>query len=363
MNNSKFAVFLRLMMIFAALCLSVTAQKISKPKLVSVAPTESQRVLIDRGIRLHDQGKFDEAIAMYQKVLDESPDCATAMYEMALSYGSKGDSAKAIEIATKGSQYKSPELALFYVLIGNTFDDLGKPQDAIQLYKDAIKFLKDESDSGRALSSAYYNLGVTYTRQKMYKEAREALKNAVESNPRYASPNYLLAEVFFGTKYKVPALLAAGRLISLEFNTARSKRSAQIFVEVIKPAKKDETSGNINVFLDMNAPKDEGDFAVYDLVLATLLTVKSDEDKNKTDEELFADAFDTLIGMLTEDKKLQGTFIGKTYLPFFAEAKKKGNSRILAYLIMQLNGNPNALKWLVENEAKTIAFIDWAKSY
>lgn len=350
-------------MLFFALCFSVAAQKISKPKLVSVAPTESQQKTISAGIRLHDQGKFDEAIAMYQKVLDESPDCTTALYEMALSYNSKGDPAKAMDIAYKGAQYKSPELALFYVLLGNTLDDLGKPQDAITLYKDAIKFLKEDSDNGRQLASAYYNLGVTYTRQRMYKEAREALKSAVENNPRYASPNYLLSEVFYGTKYKVPALLAAGRLISLEFNTARSKRSAEIFLEIIKPAKKDESTGNINIFLDMNAPKDEGDFGVYDLVLGTLLTVKTDDEKKKTDEEVFADAFDSLIGMLTEDKKLQGTFIGKNYLPFFAEAKKKGNSRVLAYLILQLDGNSNALKWLVENEAKTLAFIDWAKSY
>ncbi|MBK8147284.1 MAG: tetratricopeptide repeat protein [Acidobacteria bacterium] len=339
------------------------AQKLPKPTMTPSVPTTAQKFLMQQGIALHDNKKFDVAIQKYQLVLDENPDCTAAMYEMALSYAAKGDVDKALEIAMNGVKYKSTELSLFYILIANTWDDQGKSQDSIELYKDAIKFLKDEKNSQKALSSVYYNLGVTYARQKLYKESREALKNAVYSNFGYGSPNYLLAEVFLSGKYKVPAMLAAARFVSLELNSARAKRSAQIFLSILKSAKKDEKTGTINIFLDLDAPKDEGDFGMYDLVLGTLTTIESKKEETKSDDEIFAEAFDSLVALLSEDKKLKSTFVGKTYIRFLVELKKKGFSKVLAYLILQQDGNKTAEKWLVENGEKTKDFIDWAKSY
>jgi lipoprotein NlpI len=342
---------------------AVSAQKTSKPTLTPSEPTVAQKTLIQQGVVLHDSKKFDEAIEKYKSVLEENPDCTMAMYELAISYRAKGEVTKAIETATRGVKYKSPELSLFYILIANTWDEQGKPQKAIDLYQETIKILKDEKNNQNALSSVYYNLGVTYTTQKEYKEAREALKKAVEYNFGYASPNYLLAEIYLGTKYKVPAMLAAARLITLEMNSPRSKRSATIFLNTLKAAKKDEKTGNINIFIDLDAPKDEGDFAMYDLILGTLTTVKSDEDKNKSDEDIFAEAVDSLIALLSEDKKLPSTFVGKNYVPFLVEMKTKGFTKIFAYLVLQQDGNKTAEKWLLDNSQKTVAFINWAKGY
>jgi tetratricopeptide (TPR) repeat protein len=354
---------LLLFFIFCLLCGTVSAQKASKPTLTPSEPTPAQKGLIQQGVSLHDAQKYDEAIEKYKAVLEENPDCTAAMYELSISYRAKGDVTKAIETATKGVKYKSPELALFYILIANTWDEQGNPKKAIELYQDTIKILNDEKNNRTALASVYYNLGVTYTTQKQYKEAKEALKKAVENNFAYASPSYLLAEVFFGTKYKIPAMLAAARLISLEINSPRSKRSVAIFLNTLKAAKKDEKTGNINIFIDMDAPKDEGDFAMYDLILGTLTTVKGDEDKNKTDEEIFAEAVDTLIALLSEDKKLQSTFVGKNYVPFLVEMKRKGYSKTFAYLVLQQDGNLTAEKWLIDNGQKTLEFINWAKNY
>ena len=345
------------------LSLAVSAQKISKPTITPTEATAAQKQLINEGIELHDLQKYDEAIKKYEQVLKENPNNDLALYEMALSYYNKKDMPKAVETAYKLIQYKSNLGVLGYGLIANVLDDSGKPKEAIEIYQKAIKQLKGDAEFQHHLSSLYYNLGITYYRQKQYKEAREASKTAVELNFNYPSPNYLLAVIYHGTKYKVPALLAAARLISLEINTQRSKQSVDIFLNILSAAKKDEKTGNINIILDFDAPKDEGDFGIYDLFLGTLTVVKSDEDKNKTENEIFAEAVDTLIALLAEDKKLKSTFVGKTYIPFMVEMKKQGFSKTFAYLVLQQNGNKEALKWLVENEQQNIKFINWAKSY
>lgn len=356
-------VFLTILFCIVFCLTTASAQKIAKPTLTPTEATPAQKQLIQEGISLHDQKRYDDAIAKYQEVIKENPNNDLAIYELALSYYNKKDYRNATETAFKLVQYKSKIGLLGYGMIANILDDQGKPKEAIEIYQKVIKQFENEPEFQSHLSNLYYNLGVTYTRQKQYKEAREALKKAVQFDFNYPSPNYLLAEVFVGTNYKVPALLAAGRLITLEINTQRTQRSVDILMSILQSAKKDEKTGNINIFMDLNAPKDEGDFSMYDLLLGTLTTVKSDEDKNKTENEIFADAIDTLIALLKEDKKLASTFVGKVYVPFFVEMKAKGFSKTFAYLVLQQTGNKDAEKWLVDNSKQSVAFLNWAKQY
>lgn len=343
---------------------SLAAQKIEKPTLTPKPATPQETEIIRQGIDLHDKKDFDGAIAKYKQVIATNPDNTLALYELALSYYTKGDKTNAIETAVKGSKYRSDELPMFYGIIANVIDDVGKPDEAIKIYRDAINIIKDDKDYSRHLSSLYYNLGVTYARQKKFSEARKELKKAVEYNYAYASPHYLLSEVFAGTRYKVPSLVAAARFIALEYNTKRTTRSAQVFVSGLAGAKKDEKTGNINIFLDIDAPTDEGEFAMYDLILGTLMTVKDEKDKNKSKGEVFAEAVDSLIAMLGEDKKLKNTFVGKYYVPFLVDMKRAGHSTAFAYLALrQAGGNAEAEKWTEVNMSKVKAMIDWASSY
>ncbi len=343
-------------------CISATAQKLGKPDLTPVAPTAAQKLLIQQGTELHDQGKYDEAIELYQQVLKENPDSDLALYEMAVSYYAKKDFPNALQTAYKLVHYKGNAGVLGFGILANIVDDQGKSKEAIQIYQSAIEVLKNDPAYQSQLSNLYYNLGVTYLRQKQPKEAREALKTAILYNSEYPSPNYLLSEVFYSSNYKTPALLAAGRFLTLEINTPRSQRAAVIFLDVLKPAEKDE-KGNINIFLDSNPPKDEGDFGAIELILGTLTTVKSEKDKNKPKIEVFADAVDTLISILGENKKLSPTFVGKNYLPFMVEMKKRGYVKYFACLVLQQNGNAEAEKFLIDEGQKTIDFLNWAKSY
>lgn len=346
------------------LCVAVYAQKIAKPTLSPKPPTETQKRTINEGIALHDAKKYDEAIAKYEQVLAENPDYTLAIYELGLTLYTKGDRIKAMETAHRGAKYKAEELPLFYGLMANLIDDVGKPEEALKIYRDAIKMIGDDKELAHHLSSLYYNVGVTYSRMKKYDEARAELRKAVEYNPKYASPHYLLAVVYKGSKYDVPAMLAASRLLSLDLNSQRTKQSAAIIYEGLKPARKNAQTGEISINLDFLAPKDEGDFGMYEIILPTLSAVGEEKDgKKKTESEAFVDAFDTLASLLSEDKKLKSTFVGKNYVPFLADMKKQGHTKTFAYLILFLNGQPDGQKWLSENETKLEQFVNWAKAY
>lgn len=351
------------MIVVVLFCLPVFGQKISKPTLTPKPETEAQMELLREGVILHDQKEYDAAIKKFELILIENPDSSLAIYELANSYYASGKTQKAIETAVRGTKYRSENLPLLYQIIASVIDDVGKPNEAIKIYREAIDILKKDKDLARHLSNLYYNLGVTYTRQKLYKEAREELKQAIEHNYGYASPHYLLSEVYVGTQYKIPAFAAAIRLMSLEFNTQRSARAATIIRSLLQPLQKNPESGNIQIFLNLDAPKDEGDFSMYDLFLGTLLTIKDEKDKGKSEHELFAGAIEKLIALMVGDKKLQKTFVGENYVPFLAELKKRSFALPLTYLIFYNTGNKEAEVWIKAHPTETLAFIEWAKSF
>ena len=353
-----------LLIVICALAITPTfAQKIEKPTLTPTEPTAAQRQLINEGAKLHDQKMYAEAIANYDKVLQENPTCIMAIYEKTLSLYYLKDFKKTLDVAYEGIKYRSNELPLFYGLIANVYDDQGNPQKAIELYKQGIAALEGNEEYKTYQSSLYFNLGITKFRQKEIKEAREHFKKSATLNFGYASPHYLLANIYKGTGYKIPALLAAARLISLEFNTQRSANSAAIFKEIVASGSAKSDNGSITIFVNPDAPKDEGDFTSFDLILGTLTAVKTDADKNKSEIDLFADAVDTVVALLAEDKKLSNTFVGQTYIPFMTEMKTRGYVKPFACLVLHQGGDQKATAWLRENETETVEFLNWAKSY
>lgn len=354
--------FLYIFVIFTALAFSTFAQKPGTPTLEEKPATPSQETLIKEGLAFFQSGKYDEAIPKFEQVVTENPDCTPALYNLALSFYNKPDKAKADEIARKGAQYRSEMLPLFYILIANGLDDGGKSQDAIDVYKEAIGMLKGKSSLIRNLAEANFNLGYAFARQQKYPEARAALKDAVEANFSHPTSHFLLAQIYAATKYRIPALLASARFMGLAQNNAQTKRAAEIFLDILKPAPKDE-KGNINIFMNLDGAKDEGDFAMYDLILGTLTISKDKKDKKKTTNELFVEGVATVIAILSEDKDIPSTFVGRNYVPYMEAMHKAGHDQALAYLILKEGGNKDAEKWVSENAQKIADYYAWAKAY
>lgn len=249
--------------------LSISAQNLPKPTLTPTEPTPEQLQLIQSGVRLHDQGDYAAAVKNYDQVLQENPSCVMAIYEKTLSLYYAKDYVKMVATALEGLKYKSNEIPLFYGLIANAYDDQGNPQKAVELYKQGIKMLEGDAAYSRYLASLYYNLAVTNVGLKQSKEARTNLKKAVPLNFSYASPHYLLSTVFYQDNYKIPAFLAASRLLSLEINTKRSQIAAQIIKNVMQGGVSQDSGdpNKITIGVDFNAPKDEGDFGGLDMLL------------------------------------------------------------------------------------------------
>jgi tetratricopeptide (TPR) repeat protein len=362
MKKSLLFITILLLSAFAA-----NAQKISKPTLTPAPDTDERKAEIREGIELHDAKRYDDAVTKYKSVLAENPDSILAIYELALTYYTKGDQKNAMETAVRGSKYISDELPLFYGIIASVLDDLKKPDEALKIYKDALKILDDDPKFTKHIADVHFNMGITYFRMRKALEARNELKKSVEMDYSRVSSHYVLSEIFYASQYKVPALTAALRFATLEFNTARSQRAAATILVILGPAQKNE-KGNIVINMNLDAPKDEGDFGMYDLLLGTLGALddkdKKDE-KPKTEAEQFIDSLSSTIGFLSEDKGLKKTFIGKQYIPFLAALKTAGHLETLAYVVRWQSGvgDKETTDWIEAHKEEIIKMNDWSKKY
>src|ERR1051325_8776116 len=243
---------------FAAAAEARQQQQLPEPKLTPSPSTERQDAVIREGLSLQNGGDFDGAIKKYEEVLAENPSNTPALYELSFAYSAKKDYKKSLEVAYRGAQYKSEELRHFYLIIGNDLDILGNAGEAIEVYRKGLKLFPDES-------LLHFNLALAYKNAGKPEDARKSAKAALAANPQHPASHLLLASLFHGGGYRVPALLAAARFLALESDTQRAGLALRILREPLSGgATQGKDSNTINIFVDMNSKKDEGDFSTME---------------------------------------------------------------------------------------------------
>src|SRR5580765_6055931 len=91
--------------------------------------------LIEEAIKLHDQGKYKEAIDLYHKISHSDTNYCRALYEMSLSYSADSNYNAAIKACGEGLKQFSRDYELdLMVSYGNVLDDMGDSVRALHMY-------------------------------------------------------------------------------------------------------------------------------------------------------------------------------------------------------------------------------------
>jgi len=348
-----------LALLIASLTGLVFGQKVHKAKSESVELSGSQRTKTIAATKLHDEGKYAEAIEAYKAVLSECANCAVLYYEIGLSYAAMKDYPNAIKYLENGTRYKSRHLVGTIRMLGNVADNQGDGKKAIKIYKKGIKV-----DSKNP--TIRYDMGIAYARQRKMAEAREQLKKAVELKPDYVGAHYVLSEVFRASEFKIPSMLAAMRVLSLESGTPRAKQAAVNFNKVFAGNVTKGKDGGLNILLSLDSSDEEGDFGAVEMLIGLLGASDALEpeegEEPKTAEQSFVSKLDSVIALLDDDK-MKDNFAKRNYIKFLVDAKKKGYSESFGYLLLRQLGNKKADEWISSNGSKYLEFIEWARFY
>jgi tetratricopeptide (TPR) repeat protein len=166
-------------------------------------------VYYNLGMAFRKKGDLDRAIAYYKKALDLKPDYAEARNNLGYAYLKKGFVEMAIEELTDALSI-DPNLPEAYNNLGNAYVKKGELEKAIAEYEQAIAV-------NPRFASPYYNLGVAYRRKGKLDKAIAMLQEALVFNPDYAKAHYQLGIAYYYDKQNSLALTHCKKAEELGF--------------------------------------------------------------------------------------------------------------------------------------------------
>jgi len=317
---------------------------------------EQQTATLQQGVNLFEAGKYDEAIAKYQEVLAANPANATAAYELGTAYAAKSEFAKCRQTLAPLAESASGATKVRAIdILGSCLDSMGEAKLAVETYRRGLAI--DPNDA-----MLNFNLGVTLVAQHQYDEARALLERDLRSRPSHASGQWGLAQVFDRQGFRVPALLAYLRFLSLEPEGKRAVVAAGRVREMLSENVK-QSGKNINITIDPNSPKAEGDYSAAEMMLAIASASSAlPENKKKSDFEKVQTQVTLALAMLSEAPPAADNFTAEVNLPFFAELGKQELTDAFASIALQSLKLKGADVWASHHPAEVAKAAELLKS-
>ena len=146
----------------------------------------SYDLILQQALKLHNDGRLDEAAALYRQVLETVPDQPAVLNLLGLIAQSKGLHDQAAEYFSKAIA-QNPGSAEYYFNFAWSEERNGKPAEAAAAYRRALQLQP-------GIKEAHNALGNIYAAQGNIQNAREQYNLAAALDPAYAEPHANLAK-------------------------------------------------------------------------------------------------------------------------------------------------------------------------
>lgn len=304
--------------------------------------------LVRSGVELHDKGEYQKAIEVYKKALNIDPNSSLANYEIAFSYLAAKDYKNAEKFSKKVLDLGKDNLLGAYITYGNALDLQGKSSKAIKTYEKAIK------DFDNYL--LYYNYAITCLNVGKTDKAYDAALKAISNNPSHASSHLILSKIMEKKGSRIKAMLPLYFFLLIEPNSNRASVEYNTLRNYIDHGVTQTSEKNINVVVPMDK---DPDFGAAEMMISLSKASNSlEENKKKTDLELFAENNESLFTILGELKKENSGFWWDFYVPFFYKMANENLAEAFSYYISQSKGE-QANEWLEKNNDEFERFKSW----
>jgi tetratricopeptide (TPR) repeat protein len=142
-----------------------------------VAPPHHQKIL-EKAIRLHQEGQLDDAAALYRKILASDRDHADAVHLLGVIAQQQGRAPEAIEFIERALT-RQPRNAVFHSNLALALRAMGRLSEAVQHLRQAVRLDPTYLAAGKNLATVLHELG-------HFDEAEQALAALAGDYPRDA---------------------------------------------------------------------------------------------------------------------------------------------------------------------------------
>lgn len=315
---------------------------------------------IEEGIRLHDAGRYSDAIDKYNEALHIDKDNYVALAEKAMTLDILGKYDDAIEICQHILKlYSRSDNSGIYVTYGNALDHAGKPGLALQIYDEGIRKNPDSYH-------LYFNKGITLANQEDIQGARKEFQKATLLYPNHSSSYYALAIV--EEKNRIPSILAACRYLTLDNKTRRATETLFLILDQLKKERSQEadTIADKNVIEQLEKER-KSSFTAIDLVLSSRIVsqnlTKFTASESERLKEMLEVVFSSLAQELSKEKKNSNDYYWVFLAPYFVKMYQQKYVEVFANIALATKNNREALHYIQKNSEKVDAFYKWSEDY
>lgn len=331
----------------------------AKPGFAQDADKAQQ--LVEQGVKLHDVGRYAEAVAAYKQALEADADNPRALYEMSYTYYMAKNYDSAILLSNKLLSLKNVNdniLRNVYVTLGSLYDDINQSQKAIDIYRQGLSKFPD-------FYLLYFNLGITDLKTSDEKSAIKNFQQALTLKPLHAGSNYQVYKMLAGNN-KIPAILAASLVCIAEENTKRSIECAAFIQSALAPnIKSDSAKKNITIYIPSSSLPEakENNFSTVELGVSLMVASQDIMDTLQLDNDAkkLSFQFKSVCSFMSESKSNKG-FYWKFYAPFFSSLNENDYVDVLTNIIL-MNSEQASAEWIAKNQMKVFRFYDWVKKF
>lgn len=199
--------------------------KINLKKAEGLLVTDELKNLLQKGNDLFDQKKYDEAIAIYQEILQKHPDAYIIYKNIGNCYFNqeKYDEAEAAYLKILE---KDPWNVDAIILIGNTYANRGQSEKAMDWYN-KIEFKKIEDPI------VLYNLGTHFYNNSKFEEALKFYQRAVELQKDFLDALYQLGLTYLTLNKSSEAIQTFENYLKLDTDSTRAGQ-VKSFLEYLR---------------------------------------------------------------------------------------------------------------------------------
>ena len=156
---------------------------------------EAIKAAFAAGAELTNAGKYDEAVAKFQAVIAEVPQCAECYTNLGAIYSRQQNWAKSEEAYKKALEI-NPESVESYNGLANVYNAQKKFTEAQAMNAEAAK---RAGASGGGNADALYNQGVIAWNGNDFPKAQELFAAAVKANDKHAEAHFMLGQAYLNT--------------------------------------------------------------------------------------------------------------------------------------------------------------------
>jgi tetratricopeptide (TPR) repeat protein len=198
------------------------------------ARNASIRANFETGVKLGNEGKYDEAIAKFNEVIAALPKCTECYANVGEFYSRKQDYAQA-EVAYKKAIELNPSFTPAYSGLATVYNSQKKFKEAQEMSALATKHAA--ASGGSVSAETLFNQGAISWNANNFADAEEKFAAAVKANPNYAEAHFMLGKVYINLGKLAEAVTEFETYLKLA-PTGPNAKEAQTNFEALKSYKK-----------------------------------------------------------------------------------------------------------------------------